>query len=115
MILYMSDKISILSDDAIEQLVQKITSQTNYTREHAKEKLILFNYDYMRVIRDYMGLSEMKKETKVKSINQEIFRQIRTELDSSMKTYRDKNPINIDQIVENFNESDEREKNKISK
>jgi hypothetical protein len=30
-----------------------------------------------------------------------------------MKDYREKNPINIDQIIDNFNVSDEREKNKI--
>ena len=30
-----------------------------------------------------------------------------------MKEYREKNPVNIEQIIDNFNESDEREKNRI--
>ena len=109
----MSDGISFFSNDDIEQHVQQVMSQTNYTAEQAREKLRLFNCDYMRVIKDYMGIPEKKEERKVKSINQEIFRQIRTTLDSSMKTYREKNPINMDQIIENFKESDEREKKRI--
>ena len=66
----------------------------------------------MRVLKDYMGIPE-KKETKIKSVNQEIFKQIRLKLDTSMKEYREKNPINIDQVVTNFKESEQREKLKI--
>lgn len=109
----MSDGISFFSNDDLEQHVQKVMAQTSYTVEEAREKLRLFNCDYMRVIKDYMGIPEKKEERKVKSVNQEIFRQIRTTLDSSMKTYREKNPINMDQVIENFKESDEREKKRI--
>ena len=109
----MSDGISFFSNDDIEQHVQKVISQTNYTEEEAREKLRLFNCDYMRVIKDYMGIPEKKEERKVKSVNQEIFRQIRTTLDNSMKEYREKNPINMEQVIENFKESDEREKKRI--
>ena len=109
----MSDGISFFSNDDISQYVKKVMSHTNYTEEEAIEKLRLFNCDYMRVIRDYMGISEKKEEKKVKSINQEIYRQLRTKLDSSMKEYREKHPINMEQVVENFNESDEREKHRI--
>lgn len=109
----MSDRISFFSNDDIEQHLQKVMSHTNYTSEKAREKLTLFNYDCMRVIKDYMGIPEKKEERKIKSVNQEIFRQIRTTLDSSMKEYREKNPINMDQVVENFKESDQREKKRI--
>ena len=109
----MSDGISFFSNDDIEEHLQKVISQTNYTIEEASEKLRLFNCDYIRVIKDYMGIQDKKEDRKVKSINQEIFKQIRSKLDSSMKAYREKNPVNIDQIVENFKESDEREKKKI--
>lgn len=109
----MSDGISFFSNDDLEQHVQKVMAQTNYTVEEAREKLRLFNCDYMRVIKDYMGIPEKKEERKIKSVNQEIFRQIRTTLDSSMKTYREKNPINMEQVIENFKESDEREKKRI--
>ena len=109
----MSDGISFFSNDDLDKHVQKVMSQTNYTEEEAKEKLRLFNCDYMKVIRDYMGIPDKKEEKKVKSVNQEIFRQIRKKLDNSMKEYREKNPINMDQVIENFKESDEREKKRI--
>jgi hypothetical protein len=109
----MSDGISFFSNDDLDKHVQKVMSQTNYTEEEAKEKLRLFNCDYMKVIRDYMGIPDKKEERKVKSVNQEIFRQIRKKLDNSMKEYREKNPINMDQVIENFKESDEREKKRI--
>jgi len=109
----MSDGISFFSNDDLTQNVKKVMSQTNYTEEQAIEKLKLFNCDYMRVLKDYMGIPEKKESPKVKSVNQEIFRQIRTKLDSSMKAYRDKHPVNLDQVIENFNESDEREKLRI--
>ena len=106
----MSDGISFFSSDDIEQHVEKVMIQTNYTADEAREKLKLFNCDYMRVIKDYMGIPEQNKTQKVKSINQEIYKQIRTTLDSSMREYRERNPINIEQVIENFKESDEREK-----
>jgi hypothetical protein len=104
----MSDKISFFNNEDLNKHLQIVLSQTNYTEEEAIEKLKLFNCDYMKVIRDYMGIPD-KKTNKVKSVNQEIFRQIRTTLDSSMKEYRERNPIDINQIIDNFNESDERE------
>ena len=56
----------------------------------------------------------IKKEgDKIKSVNQEIFRQIRTNLDFSMKQYREKNPINMEQVLENLTESEENEKKKL--
>jgi hypothetical protein len=109
----MDNKISFFNKEDLSENIKKVISQTNYTEEEAKEKLLLFNCDYIEVIKDYMGIPNKKEEKKVKSVNQEIFRQIRTKLDKSMKDYREKNPINIDQIIDNFNVSDEREKNKI--
>jgi hypothetical protein len=109
----MADKISFFSNDDINEHLKKVMSYTNYTEEEAREKLQLFNCDYMKVIRDYMGILDKKEEKNVKSVNQEIFRQIRTKLDTSMREYREKNPINIEQVIDNFNESDKREKNKI--
>ena len=109
----MSDGISFFSNDDLNKHVKNVMSQTNYTEEQAIEKLKLFNCDYIRVIKDYMGIPEKKKERNVKSVNQEIFRQIRTKLDSTMKEYRETHPTDMDQIVRNFQESDEREKNRI--
>ena len=109
----MLNEINIVSNNNLEQDVTKIMTQTNYTKEEATNKLILFNYDYIKVIKDYMNIPEKKKETKVKSVNQEIFRQIRIKLDDSIKDYRENNPINAEHVIYNFKESDEREKKKM--
>lgn len=109
----MSDGISFFSIDDLDKHVEKVMSQTNYTKEQALEKLKLFNCDYMRVLRDYMGIPEKKDSPNIKSVNQEIYKQIRLKLDNSMREYREKHPINIEQVVTNFKESDEREKLKI--
>jgi len=110
----MSDGISFFNNDELNKYVKLVMSQTNYTEEQAIEKLKLFNCDYMRVLKDYMGIPE-KKEEKVKSANQEIYKQIRTRLDSTMKEYREKHPVDINQVVTNFQESEQREKNRIKK
>ena len=110
----MLNEINIDSNNIFEQHVIKIMNQTNYTKEEATNKLILFNNDYIKVIKDYMNIPiPIPEEKKVKSVNQEIFRQIRIKLDNSMKDYREKNPINPEHVIYNFNESDERKKNKI--
>ena len=107
----MTDGISFFNNDDVDKYVKIVMSQTNYTEEEARQKLQLFNCDYMRVLKDYMGIPE--KEVKAKSLNQEIYKQIRTKLDSSMKEYREKNPINMEQVVTNLQESEERERNRI--
>ena len=107
-----TDSINFVSNDVINDLVKKVLTQTNYTEEIATAKLQEFNYDLMRVLKDYMGIPEKKDVIKVKSVNQEIYRQIRYSLDSSMKEYREKNPVNIEQVITNLTESDENEKTK---
>ena len=99
----MTDNISFLSNDDVEKHVKIVISQTNYTIEEAKEKLKLFNYDYIKVIKDFMKIPE--KKVTVKTVNQEIYKQIRNTLDESMRKYNEKNPVNIDQIRENIQES----------
>jgi hypothetical protein len=111
----MSERISFFSKDDIEKNVNLVISQTNYTRDEAINKLQLFNCDAMKVIRDYMGIPDSsQKQNKIKSVNQEIFKQIRTTLEASERAHREKNPINIDQVVQNFMEFEEINKNKIS-
>ena len=108
----MTDGISFFSNEDLDKHLKKVMSQTNYTEEEAREKLKLFNCDYMKVLKEYMGIPEKKETPKIKSVNQEIFRQIRNKLDNSMREYREKHPINMDQVIQNLQESDEREKNK---
>ena len=88
-------------------------AQTNYDEKTARTKLSECGFSITQVLRDYMGIPSIKKEPKVKSVNQEIYKQIRYSLDSSMREYREKHPINVDQVINNFQESNEREKDKV--
>ena len=95
--------------------VKQIMSQTTYSEQEAREKLQEFNNDFMKVLKNYMGIPEKKKNNQIKSVNQEIYKQIRHSLDETMKEYRQKNPVNIDQVITNLQESEEREKEKEKK
>lgn len=111
----MSDQITFVCNDLTEEeslAVTKVMAQTNYDEQTAKIKLSQFGFSITRVLRDYMGIPEVKQQPKIKSVNQEIYKQIRYTLDSSMREYREKNPIKVDQVINNFQESDEREKDK---
>ena len=100
------------NDKSNDKEIKHIMSQTNYNEEVAKAKLQEFNGDFMQVLKDYMGIPAKKNTNKVTSVNQEIYKQIRHSLDQTMKDYREKNPINIDQVITNLQESEEREKDK---
>jgi hypothetical protein len=82
----MSERISFVSNDDIEKKIKIVMTQTDYTFEIAKENLEKKNYDEIAVIKGYFGISE-KKEPKIESLNQEIYKQIRYKLDGTMKDY----------------------------
>jgi len=75
-----------LTEERIEELVQMIIRQTDYTDTEANEKLEECEYDHIKVIKKYLGIPE-KKEPKIKSVNQEIYRQLRTKLNASTKDH----------------------------
>ena len=81
----MSSKIEELNEDKkaeiLSKMIDMVTRQTDYTWNEAKEQLETNNWDYNFVIRKYMGIPE-KKEVK-KTLNQEIFNQIRKQMDSA--------------------------------
>ena len=82
----MADNISFVESDNIKESIQIILRQTNYTENEANNKLKERNYDYMSVIKDYLGITE-KKALHVKSVNQEIYKQMRYKLNSDMTDY----------------------------
>lgn len=83
------DSLVLIESDKITEKIQIVLRQTDYTEEVALEKLKEKNYDEIATIRAYFGITE-KKAPPVKSVNQEIYRQLRTKLDSSMYDYRQK-------------------------
>jgi hypothetical protein len=80
----MSDKISFVENDDIKNKVEIILRQTDYTEDKAREKLCYFNFDYILVIKDFLGIAE-KKAPQIISVNQEIYKQLRYKLGSSVK------------------------------
>jgi hypothetical protein len=83
----MSENISLVETEQIDDKIQKILRQTDYSEVTAGEKLKEYNYDEIAVIKAYLGIAE-KKAPQVKSVNQEIYRQLRHKLDSNMREYQ---------------------------
>ena len=82
----MTDNISFIETDDITIKVQIILRQTDLSEEVAREKLKEANFDHISVIKSFLGITE-KKTLPIKSKNQEIYKQLRYKLDSSMREF----------------------------
>ena len=85
----MEDNISLVDTDQIEDKVQIILRQTDYNEEKAREKLKEHGFDEIATIKAYLGITE-KKAPQIKSVNQEIYKQLRSKLDSNMRNYQER-------------------------
>lgn len=83
------DNISLVETDEIDNKIQMVMRQTDYNSDEALNKLKLFQFDELKVIKDYFGITE-KKSSKINSVNQAIYKQIRSHLDSAMTNYRER-------------------------
>lgn len=72
-------KIAFVSNEDLEERIQIVMRQTDYTKEVAREKLTACNYDSIKCIREYMGITEKKAPVNV-SVNQQIYRELRTKM-----------------------------------
>jgi hypothetical protein len=79
--------ISLVETNQISEKIQKILRQTDYTEEKALEKLKENDFDEINVIKSYFGIVNTKPK-QVKTLNQEIYKQIRHRLDSNMRDYQ---------------------------
>jgi hypothetical protein len=82
----MADSISFIETEDITNKVQIILRQTDLSEEVAREKLKEANFDHISVIKSFLGITE-KKAPPIKSKNQEIYKQLRYKLDSSMREF----------------------------
>jgi len=82
----MTDKITLVETSSIDDKVQIILRQTDYTIEQAREKLKEHNFDEIATIKSYFGITE-KKEPQITSVNQAIYKQLRHKLDANMRNY----------------------------
>ncbi len=76
--------------DKLHEKVQIILRQTDYTEEVALQKLQEHNNDEIKVIKAYLGIAEKKAPQNTRSVNQEIYRQLRHKLDSNMRDYKER-------------------------
>ena len=92
----MEDKLSIVETSKIDDKLNIILRQTNYTVEDALIKLELFNYDEVAVIKDYLGISIKENDCKVdkNNLNNEIYKQLRKRLDGTMRSYNERKTNN---------------------
>lgn len=93
------DNISLVESKQIDEKIQIILRQTDYTQEKAREKLEQFDYNEIYVIKDYFGIVEKKDVKQIKSINQEIYKQLRGHLDGAMKDYRKRSDNGQSKII----------------
>ena len=82
----MSDNISFIESEQIDNKIQIILRQTDYTEEIAREKLKEYNFDHLLVIKSYFGITEKKPQV-IESLNQEIYKQMRYKLDGVIRDY----------------------------
>jgi len=79
MLMDKDNKIAFVSNEELEERIQLVMRQTDYTQEVAREKLTAHNYDAIKCIKAYMGITEKKTPPQV-SLNQQIYRELRTQL-----------------------------------
>lgn len=75
------------------QLILMVTRQTEYSYDEAKDKLILHNNDYMKVIKEFMNIDN-KKTNNNKTTNQQIYTEIRSMMDDAASNYRKQQEYN---------------------
>ena len=85
----MADSISLVDTDLIDEKVKMVMRQTDYTQEVASIKLRENNFDEIITIKKYLGIQEKNPEP-IKSVNQEIYKQLRYRLDSNMRNYHER-------------------------
>ena len=97
------DNITFVNKDEVDEKINVIMRQTDYDKKTANEKLIEHCYDHITVIKTYLGITEKKAPSAQKSINQEIYKQLRYKLDDSMKSYLQKQEEKLKTEIANNN------------
>tara|TARA_Y100000992_G_scaffold110264_1_gene71795 strand:- start:5854 stop:6108 length:255 start_codon:yes stop_codon:yes gene_type:complete len=83
--------MSFDKDNLSEEQKNKIDiviRQTDYDYEKSKSKLIEFNFDYEKVIKDFMGI--IQKQETCSTSNQQRYKMIRQVMDDQIKKYENK-------------------------
>ena len=101
----------------IEETCKMIMRQTDYTYDESREKLVKANFDYLKVIKNYMtGESTQTSsettatETSKKTVNQHIYSELRNFMDTATIGYeqRKRRAEKIEEFREKLAEEYER-------
>ena len=70
-----------------KEVIQVVCRQTELTPEEARDRLEKVQYNYMKVLNEYFEIKNSKIET-TNTINQKIYGEIRTLMDTGAKSFR---------------------------
>jgi septum formation topological specificity factor MinE len=70
-----------------KEVIQVVCRQTELTPEEARDRLEKVQYKYMKVLNEYFEIKNSKIET-TNTINQKIYGEIRTLMDTGAKSFR---------------------------
>lgn len=73
-----------VDESQLKELCDKVMRQTSYNRDVAREKLLAFDMDLVAVIRDYLK-PPPEAPVPEKSLNQRIYQEIRTFMDTTLQ------------------------------
>uniref|UniRef100_A0A6C0KZC5 Uncharacterized protein n=1 Tax=viral metagenome TaxID=1070528 RepID=A0A6C0KZC5_9ZZZZ len=95
--------MEIVDNEALAEKMGIVSRQTGYDEQTIRQKLIDNNYDHMKIIKEYLGLdiNETNKSSKINSVNQEIYKQIRKKIDVS--DYNEKQSDKLKTEINNNN------------
>jgi hypothetical protein len=83
-------KSNLNNENVKNEIVELVLRQTDYSKEDAILKLELNNYNFHKVIKEYMSpeKEEDNRDKKKINVNQQIFKEIRNMMDSSERNKR---------------------------
>ena len=77
-----------------------IMRQTDYSREVAEQKIIEHEGNIVKIIKEFMGIPIHKVESRTSpSLQQEMFTQIRKQLDLSIKDFNEAQNAKLEQEI----------------
>jgi hypothetical protein len=83
-------KANLNNENVKNEIVELVLRQTDYSKEDAILELELNNYNFHKVIKEYMSpeKEEDNRDKKKINVNQQIFKEIRNMMDSSERNKR---------------------------
>ena len=105
----------MVNEKVFNEMALMVTRQTELSIDEAKDKLKENNYNYMQVIKEELGIKK-KESNDSGTINQKIYKEIRTLMDDGAKKYRMKQEMQkkreeyIKKLQENLKEQEEKKK-----